>query len=52
MNTSLGSLIERQSTFKYDNDGVKTPGHFWENKAPEKDPNRKADLQDRVNNFY
>ena len=52
MNSSLGSLVERQGTFKYDDEGVKKPGHFWENKAPQKDPLRKADLQHRVNDFY
>ena len=52
LNSTLGSLIERQATFKYDDEGVKKPGLFWEKKAPKKDHKNAADLQNRVNGFY
>jgi len=51
-NISLGSLIERQSTFKYDEYGSKKPGNFWQHKSPRRDEMNPADLQNRVNSFY
>jgi len=51
-NTSLGSLIERQATFKYDEFGTKKPGFFWQKKSPKRNENGLADLQNRVNGFY
>lgn len=50
--TSLGSLLERQATFQYDEHGSKKPGHFWQHKSPRRDMDNPADLQNRVNQFY
>lgn len=49
---SLGSLIERQSTFKYDEEGSKKPSSFWAHKSPKRNEQNPADLQNRVNKFY
>ena len=49
---SLGSLIERQSTFKYDEMGSKQPSKFWAHKSPKRNEENPADLQNRVNFFY
>ena len=51
-NSSLGSLVERQSTFCYDEQGSKKPGLFWQHKSPQRDEDNPADLQLRVNDFY
>ena len=48
-NTSLGSLLERQATFQYDEHGSKKPGFFWQHKSPRRDMDNPADLQNRVN---
>jgi len=48
----LGSLIERQTTFKYDEHGTKIPGPFWANKSPKRSEKGQADLQNRINYFY
>ena len=50
--SSLGSLIERQVSFAYDDHGSKKPGHFWAHKSPKRDVDNPADLQLRVNDFY
>lgn len=51
-NTSLGSLMERQATFKYDEHGSKKSGFYWQHKSPRRDLDNPADLQRRVNQFY
>lgn len=50
--TSIGSLIERQTGFEYDEFGSKKPGVFWRHKSPMRDETNPADLQNRVNGFY
>lgn len=50
--SSIGSLIERQTSFAYDSQGSKKPGHFWAHKSPMRDEQNPADLQNRVNGFY
>ena len=50
--SSVGSLIERQQTFAYDETGSKKPGMFWAHKPPCREVNNPADLQARVNSFY
>lgn len=49
---SIGPLVERQQTFRYDDDGVKVPSFYWEKKAAKREPSPKADLQSRVNAFF
>ena len=51
-NSSIGSLIERQNSFTYDDQGSKKPSMFWAHKSPKRDEVNKADLQKRVNSFY
>jgi len=43
-NSSLGSLLERQASFKYDEQGSKQPGYFWKHKSPKRDHLNPADL--------
>ena len=50
--SSIGSLIERQERFKYDEMGSKEPSQWWRHKSPERDTEKPADLQNRVNGFY
>ena len=49
----IPSMIDRQTMFGYDENGVKVPSMFWKHKedrrVKSKDP---PDLQNRVNGFY
>ena len=51
-NSSLGSLLERQATFTYDEFGSKKPSLLWQHKSPKRNAENPADLQNRVNDFY
>ena len=42
--SSVGSLIERQETFKYDELGSRRPSMFWAHKSPKRDDDNPADL--------
>ena len=42
--SSVGSLIERQKLFNYDEQGSKKPSQFWAHKSPKRDMDNPADL--------